>query len=446
MKIKEIEQFIKDNIKSSEYYVIVSRSQGFNVRFSDNKIISNGVGDSYDLSITTIIDKKVGSSSTSDISKEGILECIKNSYNQASFSLVSEDYYPLVSDEYLDEKEIESPNFEFILSDIEKKLFNIFSKDPSLRVFGYITGSFLDITLFNSEKLYKRSFLQEFNYSMNIKDMDIKRSVWQGSVSSFYKKDELERLYNILLNDFKNTKIIKSQKEGRYNVILSPSALSDMLLYLLYFMSFQDACEGKSPFSSLKREKIFPDYITLYTDPNLKEMKSIPFLLFNQSSVNHKFDLGLSLKKEYLIKDGVLKSLISNRFFDDKMKNTENIYPPSNLILKGSSLTFEEFIKDIDDALYINNLWYIREVDPITGLLTGLTRDGVYTVKNGKIINSINNFRFNQSPIKVLENILKLSASYLTLPREFGGESALNVVAPYVYVKDFNLSSVSKAI
>ena len=47
-------------------------------------------------------------------------------------------------------------------------------------------------------------------------------------------------------------------------------------------------------------------------------------------------------------------------------------------------------------------LWYIREVDPQTLLLTGLTRDGVYLVEDGEIIGAVNNFRFNESPIDLL--------------------------------------------
>ena len=121
-----------------------------------------------------------------------------------------------------------------------------------------------------------------------------------------------------------------------------------------------------------------------------------------------------------------------------------NLPSVSNLILEGSNIEYEDFIKGIDNAIYINNLWYIRSVDPITGLLTGLTRDGVYKIENGKFVYSLNNFRFNQSPIKVLENIRSFSRSYLATPREFSG--ILPVICPYCVVEDFNLSSVSKAI
>ena len=281
---------------------------------------------------------------------------------------------------------------------------------------------------------------------MNIKNDKLTRSVWRGDISSESNIDLLKNVYTELLKDYSYTSIKKEIEPGRYKVVLSPSALGDLLMYMSFFLLAKDADEKRSPFKDLLGKKIFPEYINLYTDPFIKDIKSIPFLIFDTSGVNPVFDIGQSLSKQSIIENGVVKGLISTRYYDKKKGYKNNLPSVSNLILEGSNIEYEEFIKGIDDAIYINNLWYIRSVDPITGLLTGLTRDGVYKIENGKFVHSLNNFRFNQSPIKVLENITSFSKSYLSTPREFGDSFISSVLCPYCVVEDFNLSSVSKAI
>jgi predicted Zn-dependent protease len=95
-------------------------------------------------------------------------------------------------------------------------------------------------------------------------------------------------------------------------------------------------------------------------------------------------------------------------------------------------------------GLLLTCLWYIREVDPITLLMTGLTRDGVYVIENGQVVGSANNFRYNESPVDLLARATEVSASVRTLGREFG-EYLNRTIMPALRIPDFNMSSVSQA-
>lgn len=95
-------------------------------------------------------------------------------------------------------------------------------------------------------------------------------------------------------------------------------------------------------------------------------------------------------------------------------------------------------------ALLVTCFWYIREVDPRTLLLTGLTRDGVFLVEDGEVKGAVNNFRFNMSPVDLLAQAIEVGASVPTLPREFG-DWFRSVKAPPLRVERFNMSSVSAA-
>ncbi len=110
----------------------------------------------------------------------------------------------------------------------------------------------------------------------------------------------------------------------------------------------------------------------------------------------------------------------------------------------GGAGTTADLIASTGRGLLLTCLWYIREVDPQTLLLTGLTRDGVYLVENGEVIGAVNNFRFNESPVAMLNRITEAGVTVPTLPREFS-DYFTRAAMPPVRVEGFNMSSVSQA-
>jgi predicted Zn-dependent protease len=96
-------------------------------------------------------------------------------------------------------------------------------------------------------------------------------------------------------------------------------------------------------------------------------------------------------------------------------------------------------------GLLLTCLWYIREVDPATLLLTGLTRDGVYLVENGEVTGQVNNFRFNESPVGVLGRAAEAGRTEQTLPREWS-DWFTRAAMPALRVPEFNMSSVSQGV
>src|SRR5699024_4020200 len=110
----------------------------------------------------------------------------------------------------------------------------------------------------------------------------------------------------------------------------------------------------------------------------------------------------------------------------------------------GSTISLQDIIDSTGRGLLLTCLWYIREVDPQTLLLTGLTRDGVYLVENGEITGAVNNFRFNESPIDLLGRFSQASVSVPSFSREWGDEFP-RTSTPALRVPDFNMSSVSAA-
>jgi predicted Zn-dependent protease len=149
---------------------------------------------------------------------------------------------------------------------------------------------------------------------------------------------------------------------------------------------------------------------------------------------------GLPLTRTNWVEAGVLKHLHESRFW--AAKNGRPPLPsPGNLILQGEDASPEALSGAVDDGVLITRLWYIRMVEPQTLLHTGLTRDGTFAIKNGKVAGPVRNFRFNESPVNLLRQIVASGRR----ERVLGSENAMPMSVPALLVEDFNLSSVSEA-
>jgi predicted Zn-dependent protease len=247
---------------------------------------------------------------------------------------------------------------------------------------------------------------------------------------------------------------------GRYEVILPPSGVADMMGSLFFYgMGGQDAEDGRTVFSAADGggctrvgERLSDVPFTLYSDPFEPGIECLPFVAAGSSdSESSVFDNALPLERLAWIEDGYLAHLRYHRA--GAARSGVDVAPyVDNLILRagtgggGSGIggTVDDMVARTERGLLLTCLWYIREVDPATALLTGLTRDGVYVIENGAVVGAANNFRFNESPVDLLARATEVGTSVRTLGRELG-EYLNRCIMPPLRIPDFNMSSVSQA-
>ena len=220
-----------------------------------------------------------------------------------------------------------------------------------------------------------------------------------------------------------------------------------------WYAGARTAWEGQSVYSRRPTgtrigEQIAAEGVNLFSDPAYPGLQCAPFALAatssNESSV---FDNGLPLAQTDWIRDGRLTSLLQTRH--SAAMTSQPVTPAiDNLVLSVDSGagTVDDLVAGTERGLLLTCLWYIREVDPQTLLLTGLTRDGVYLVENGEITGSVNNFRFNESPIDLLRRFTHASETVPSFSREWGDDYFSRTATPALRVPDFNMSSVSEAM
>lgn len=236
---------------------------------------------------------------------------------------------------------------------------------------------------------------------------------------------------------------------GRYETIMPPSTVADMMIYLTWTMGGRGAQEGRTALAApgggtRVGEKLTSLPLTLFSDPAAPGLECTPFVTATSSSERSSvFDNGLPIERLDWIRDGVINALAYPRAAAAEFGAPVAV-GADNLLMTGGTASLQEMIASTERGLLLSTLWYIREVDPSVLLLTGLTRDGVYLVEDGQVTAAVNNFRFNESPMDLLRRASEAGVSEVTLPREWG-DWATRAKMPSLRIPDFHMSSVSQA-
>jgi predicted Zn-dependent protease len=411
----------------------------YNLRFALNSLSTNGYSDGLSLSITSNIGKKSGSVNLNKFEGKSIKEAVEKSEQIAKLSPDNKEFMPpLEPQNYL-------PGVNYVKDteelSVEKRaemlIYPIGESDKNDVVSaGYVEDGVSFTAILNSNGLfaYNKGTLAEFSCTSRTKD---------GTGSSRVQKQSINS--NDLNTNSLGDRVIsrsllsmnpKEIKPGKYTVVLEPAAAADMIAYCTYFMGARGADEGRSFFSkpgggNKIGENLVSEKVTIYSDPADGKAPSIPFT-----------DEGYPRSKTFWFENGVLKNLSRGRFWAEK--TSQPVVPFfSNLLMEGTSKSTEDLIASTEKGILVTRFWYIRTVDPRTVLLTGLTRDGLFEITDGKITGSVKNFRFNESPVNVLENVIDFGTPENAVGSETGN---LQIFVPALKVKDFYFSSLSDAI
>jgi predicted Zn-dependent protease len=277
------------------------------------------------------------------------------------------------------------------------------------------------------------------------------RSAWAGTGTASFADVSVEELEGRVLRglDWARTRI--DVPAGRHEVVLPPDANADLMTFLYESLGGRDAEEGRTVFSrpggTRLGEALASLPFHLWSDPAEPGLECAPFLATGTSGSDVSvFDNGMALDRTDWVAGGRLEHLLYHRARAAR-SGVAAAGPVDNLslALPGATGTVDDLVATTERGLLLTCLWYIRQVDAQTLLLTGLTRDGVYVVQDGKVVGAANNFRFNESPVDLLSRATEASASTRALGREFG-EWMNRTAMPALRIPDFNMSSVSQGV
>jgi predicted Zn-dependent protease len=439
---------------------IVRSSASANLRWANNTLTTNGAMHGTSVTVISFVRRAdgtaVGSVTGSATSKDRVTALVEAADAAARAGSPAEDVADLVEGgEEADWREEPGWTSITVYDRFAPALGDAFAKaDSESRIlYGFVNHEVATTYLGSSTGLRLRHEQPTGHYGCTAKSTDLTQSAWVGGATRDFADVDASAMDATLAQRLAWGTRRVDLPAGRYDTILPPAAIADLMIDAYWSAGARVAHEGQSVFS--KRgggtrigEELVRSGVHLFSDPAYPDLGCAPFNVATASgNVSSVFDNGLPLERTSWIDDGRLAALVQTRHSADL--TGQPVTPGiDNLILSvdGGAGDTMDLVAGTERGLLLTCLWYIREVDPQTMLLTGITRDGVYLVENGEITGAVNNFRFNESPIDLLNRFTHASGTVPSFSREWGDDYFSRTATPALRVPDFNMSSVSQAL
>ncbi|MGW2508879.1 metallopeptidase TldD-related protein [Streptomyces scopuliridis] len=439
--------------------VIADEQSSANLRWAGNALTTNGVTRGRTLTVIATVDGSQGTASgvvsRSAVTADDLEPLVRAAEAAARGAGPAEDAQPLVGGGQAagDFTDAPSETTSAVFADFAPALGESFARARAggRELYGFANHELTSTYLGTSTGVRLRHDQPSGTLELNAKSPDRTRSAWAGRSTRDFKDVDPASLDAELARRLAWAERKIELPAGRYETLLPPTAVADLLIYQLWSSTARDAAEGRTVFSrpgggTRVGEKLSELPLTLRSDPHEPGLESAPFVIAHSSGDDASvFDNGLPLTATDWVRDGELAHLITTRH-SAGLTGLPIAPGIGNLVLDGGGeRSLEEMVAGTGRGLLLTCLWYIREVDPATLLLTGLTRDGVYLVENGEVVGEVNNFRFNESPVDLLSRASEAGRTEKTLPREWG-DWFTRAAMPALRIPDFNMSSVSRGV
>jgi predicted Zn-dependent protease len=424
--------------KADECEVNLNGSDNGNIRYALNSVSTSGGISQDSLVVSSAYGKKVGVATINEFDDESLKKVVYRAEELAKLAPENPEFVSILGPQTYPE----SPTFVESTAAITPKnradavaeSLKI-SRDSKLTAAGFLENSTGYSAMMNSKGLFAYNKATSVNFNVTLRTKDGKGSGYATKSFNDFSKLDVKAATSRAADKATRSVTAKAIEPGKYTVILEPAAALVLLENMFFGMDARQADEGRSfmskPGGKTKLgEKLVDERVNIYSDPFNAEVPT-----------NTWSGDGRLQEKVKWIENGVIKNLYSSRYWAQKT-GIKPIPSPDAMIMEGTNQSLEELIKSTEKGILVTRLWYIRTVDPQTVLLTGLTRDGTFYIENGQIKFPVKNFRFNESPIIMLNNLEALGKPERTV----SGESGLSALIPPMKIRDFTFSSLSDAV
>ncbi|GAA4198795.1 TldD/PmbA family protein [Pedobacter jeongneungensis] len=412
--------------------VSLSGSDGGNIRYARNAVSTAGQISTMSLGVSSTFGKKTGSATINEFDDASLQKVVKRAEELAMLAPENPEFMPPLGPQTFAESNTFNAKTAAITPDTRAEMVGkslSVSKAAGLDAAGFLENATRFNAIMNSKGLFAYNKGTNVSFSVTVRNK-------QGTGSGYVEQDfnDLDKMDTLALSKIAASKAngsagAKAIEPGKYTVILEPLAASDIIGNMFRGFDARSADEGRS-FMSKKGggtrlgEQLFSENVNIYSDPMNTEIPSSTFT-----------GEGLPVKRTQWVEKGVVKNLSYSRYWAAQ-KNVQPLPFSRSMIIEGGNQSLEELIKSTEKGILVTRFWYIRSVDPQTLLLTGLTRDGTFYIENGEIKFPIKNFRFNESPVIMLNNVEALGKPVRT------GSGLI----PPMKIRDFTFTSLSDAI
>jgi predicted Zn-dependent protease len=425
--------------KADECIVTVGGSRAGNIRFARNAVSTAGLADDTTVSVQVAFGKRQGTASINEFDDKSLEKVVRRAEDLARLAPENPEFMPAVAkQDYKPSKTFDAgtaaidPEYR-----AQAAAYAIEAcRKNKLVAAGFFTDSTAFSAVANSNGVWGHQDQTGLDFTCTVRTEDGRGSGWVKRSATDAKRFDPREAADVAIEKALRSVDAKALEPGRYTVILEPAATSELLGFMLFGFNARQTDEGRSFLSkkggaSRLGDKLFDEKVDVWADPWNPDVPVLPWDTENQ----------IARGRMDLIKDGRVNALMYSQYWAKK-KGVAATATPGNIIMAGTDKSTADLIASTRKGILVTRTWYIRMVDPQSVLLTGLTRDGTFYIENGKIKHPVKNFRFNESPVTMLNNIEEIGRPVII----GGDEVPFQMSIPPMKVRDFNFTSLSDAV
>jgi predicted Zn-dependent protease len=405
-----------------------------NVRFARNDISTSGIVDNAELGVQVAFGKRVGTATINQFDDASLERVVRRAESLAKLAPENPEFMPVVGKQTYKPTATYSEATAALTAEARARIAEASimpCRKQKLIAAGFLEDGHTFFAHANSNGNFGYQQSTVADYTCTVRTEDGRGSGWVASNVQDIAELDAAADVQIAMRKAAASAEAKALEPGKYTVILEPAAASGLISFMLNFFDARSADEGRSFLSkqgggNKLGEQIMDPRVNMYTDPSNPTVPTLPW-----------DDEGLPRERVKIIDQGKLANLQYSRYWANKQGKPETA-GWGNTIMEGGTKSTAELIAGTERGILVTRTWYIRMVDPQTVLLTGLTRDGTFYIENGQLQYPIKNFRFNESPVIMLNNIEELGRSV----RVENG----SLMVPPMKVRDFTFTSLSDAV
>jgi len=424
--------------KADECTATLDGSIEGNIRYALNNVSTSGIVSNAELQVQVAYGKRSGIATINEFDDASLKRVVARAEELARLAPENPEFMPAIPKQTYKPTSTFSDKTAAVTPEYRAKVAAdsiLPCRANNLVAAGFFTDNQKFSALANSKGNFGYQRSTEVDFTCTVRTDDGRGSGWVGrnlgDVSQFSAPTEIQ----IAMDKAKRSADAKALEPGKYTVILEPAASADLLTFMFFGFDAREADEGRS-FMTKKGggnklgEKVFDERVTIYSDPADPSAAVLPW-----------DDDGLPRVRTPIVTKGVVDYLQYSRYWG-KLKGKDVVGQPGNIIMQGGDKSTMDLVKTTQKGVLVTRTWYIRMVDPQTVLLTGLTRDGTFYIENGEIKYPIKNFRFNESPVIMLNNVEEFGKPVRVLPQE----APIVMMLPPMKLREFTFTSLSDAV
>lgn len=424
--------------KADETSVSINSDARANTRFAVNQVSTAGNDTDTTLTIRSTFGKRSASITTNKSDDASLAAAVKAAEELARLTVENPERMPDLGPQVYPPERAQTITFPSAADRARAvKAVTDRARAAGFVATGYIEARVGTRALANSHGLF--AFEQTGGASMTatVRTPDGTGSGWGGANANDWSGIDAESVGATATEKAGRSRNPVAVEPGRYTVVLEPTAVGNLIPLMAFAAQARSADEGRSFFSkpgggNKIGMKVADERVTLVSDPadNLG------------SSISPD---GRPTEKVVFIENGILKNLIYDRYWAQKQGKPATSIAFGSIRLMGGDSSVAQMVAGTERGILVTRFWYIRPVDARTILYTGLTRDGTFLIENGKISHAIKNFRYNESPVFMLNNAEAFGAPVRVSASEDSSPGAA-VIMPPLKIHDFNFTSLSDAV